>query len=232
LIAGADLPVVLTGLLAGILGSGHCFGMCGGIAGTFGTLAGGVRGRFQPALLFNLGRLCSYVLLGAVMAVLLGGTGAMLDIPEWSRTLRLITALMIFLIGLRFLLDLSLLARIERLGAGLWNRVRPFAVRLSARPGMAARLLLGMCWGLVPCGLVYSMLLTAASTASAAAAGTVMLAFGVGTLPSMLGVAWAAPALATIMADRWVRRIIGFALVLLAAWAVVMMSGAPGHHSI
>jgi sulfite exporter TauE/SafE len=226
---GADLPVILTGFLAGILGSGHCFGMCGGIAGTFGALAGRGGGRFKPALLFNLGRLCSYVLLGAILAVLLGGTGTMLDIPGWSRALRLVTAVMILLIGLRFLLGLSLLERIERLGAGLWNRVRPLAVRLSSRPGATARLLLGMCWGLVPCGLVYSMLLTAASTASAVTAGAVMLAFGSGTLPSMLGVAWAAPALASIMEDRWVRRIIGFALVLLAAWTIAMTAGAPMH---
>jgi hypothetical protein len=105
--AGGDLAVVLTGFLAGILGSGHCFGMCGGIAGAFGALAGSHGGRFKPALVFNLGRVGSYVLLGAVMALLLGGTGAMLDIPGWSRALRLATAVMILLIGLRFLFGLS-----------------------------------------------------------------------------------------------------------------------------
>jgi sulfite exporter TauE/SafE len=73
------------------------------------------------------------------------------------------------------------------------------------------------------------MLLTAASTGSGTTATMVMLAFGAGTLPSMLGVAWAAPALASIMEDRWVRRIIGFALVLLAAWTVAMTAGAPMH---
>jgi sulfite exporter TauE/SafE len=225
-----DTPVILTGLMAGLLGSGHCFGMCGGIAGTFGALADAGGSRFLSALSFNLGRLASYVVLGALAALLLGGAGTMLDIPGWARTLRLVTAVMIFLIGLRFLLGISLLERVERLGAGLWRRCQPLAARIAGRPGAGARFGLGLCWGLVPCGLVYSMLLTSATTASAVSGGTVMLAFGIGTLPSMLGMAWATPALGTIMEDRWVRRIIGLALMVLAAWTVVMMSGAPLHH--
>jgi uncharacterized protein len=61
-------------------------------------------------------------------------------------------------------------------------------------------------------------LLTAASTANAAAGASVMLAFGAGTLPSMLGLTLAAPALASVLKDRDFRRFIGFSLVLLAAW--------------
>ena len=226
-----ELPVLLTALFAGILGSGHCFGMCGGIAGTLGALGGGTgRARFAPALLFNSGRVASYVLLGGVLALVLGGVGEMLSVPRWARALRIVTAVMILLIGLRFLFDFSLLARLERLGGGVWQRIRPVALRFSARPGAFGRFMVGVCWGFLPCGLVYTMLLTAASTGRFYTGAAVMLAFGAGTLPSMVGLSIAAPALGAILQERWVRRVIGLALILLAAWTLVMMGSAPMHH--
>lgn len=225
------MPVLVTAFTAGILGSGHCFGMCGGIAGGFGALAGPAGGgsRFVPALLFNGGRVASYAILGAVTALLLGGAGQMLDIPRWARILRVVTALMILLIGLRFLLNVRWLDPLEKAGAGVWNRVRPLAARLSGSQGAGSRLLLGLCWGLIPCGLVYSVLLTAASTGKFIEGASVMLAFGLGTLPSMLGMAWMSPVLSSFMRDRWVRRLIGFSLVLLAAWTLGMILGHQPH---
>jgi len=224
-------PVLVTAFMAGILGSGHCFGMCGGIAAGFGALAApGGGGRFAPALVFNGGRLASYVVLGGLAAWLLGGVGPVLDVPKWARMLRLATAAMILLIGLRFLFGVSALDPLEKAGARIWSRVRPLALRLSGRRGMGSAALLGLCWGLVPCGLVYSLLLTAASTGRAHEGAAVMLAFGLGTLPSMLGVAWMSPLLATVMRDRWARRLIGFSLVLLAAWTLVMVLGNSRPH--
>ena len=71
------LPAIVTAFMAGILGSGHCFGMCGGIAGGFGAISGAARNEAKliPSLVFNLGRLCSYMLLGAIVALLLGSSG-------------------------------------------------------------------------------------------------------------------------------------------------------------
>jgi sulfite exporter TauE/SafE len=227
----ADLPVLLTAFLAGLLGGGHCFGMCGGIAGTLGALGGQTHtgSRWAPGLLFNFGRISSYALLGGVAAVLLGGTGEMLHVPGWARMLRLLTVAMIFLIGLRFLFNIRALDRLEQAGAGLWRLVQPLAIRLSARPGLSGRLLLGACWGLLPCGLVYSVMLTAASTASFAGGALVMLGFGAGTLPAMLGMTWMSPLLHALMRDPWVRRLVGFSLVVLALWAYLMMGGQGMH---
>ncbi len=207
--------------------------MCGGIAGTLGALtsASGTGKNWLPGLLFNLGRVVSYCLLGGIAAWLLGGAGEMLHVPYWARILRLVTAGMILLIGLRFLFNIRTLDRVEKAGAGLWRLVQPAAVRLSSRPGAGNRLLLGMVWGLLPCGLVYSILLTAASTASVRLAMLVMLAFGVGTLPSMLGVTWMSPVLASMMRDPLVRRIVGLSLVFLALWTLIMMSGMKPMHT-
>lgn len=237
-----DISALLTAFLVGLLGSGHCFGMCGGIAAGLGTLP--VHGedgeqtqpRFSSALLFNFGRIVSYTLLGLLSAWILGGAGEMLSIPKWSMILRLVTALMIFLIGLQFLFNWQTLAIIERGGAKIWNRVLPLAVRAAKMPGGSGRLAVGLCWGLLPCGLVYSVLLTASAAPEPLAGGIIMFAFGVGTLPSMLGMGLAAPALAALLNDRWTRRLMGAALVLLAVLSVslmvIKMQGSTGEHSM
>ena len=216
-----DPAVLTTAFLAGLLGSGHCFGMCGGIAAGLGAMSKG-RG-VVPALQFNLARLVSYAALGLIAATVLGGVSNLVPIGRW---LRILTAVMILLIGLRFLFDFRGIEFIERGGAGLWKKIMPLAMRAGGRQDALGRLLLGACWGFIPCGLVYSVLMTAASTANPVSGAVTMLAFGAGTLPSMLGLTVAAPALSAFLEDRTVRRLIGFALVILAVWTLLMMWGA------
>lgn len=215
-------PAVLTtAFLAGLLGSGHCFGMCGGIAAGLGAMS---KGRaLAPALQFNLARLASYAALGLVAAAVLGEVSGLLPIARW---LRLLTAVMILMIGLKFLFNFRGVEFIERGGAGLWKRIMPLALKAGNRQDLPGRIVLGACWGLIPCGLVYSVLMTAASTANPASGALTMLAFGAGTLPAMLGLTAAAPALAAFLEDRAVRRLIGFALIVLAIWTILMMWGA------
>lgn len=215
-------PAVLsTAFLAGLLGSGHCFGMCGGIAAGLGAMA---KGRAViPALQFNLARLFSYAVLGMIAATVLSGASDLMPIARW---LRLLTAVMILLIGLKFLFNFRGIEFIERGGAGLWKKIMPFAMKAGNRQDGIGRVLLGVCWGFIPCGLVYTVLMTAASTANPVGGAATMLAFGFGTLPAMIGLTAAAPALSAFLEDRTVRRVIGFALVVLAVWTVVMMWGS------
>jgi sulfite exporter TauE/SafE len=164
----------------------------------------------------------SYAVLGLVAATVLGGVSGLVPIGRW---LRILTAVMILLIGFKFLFNFRGIEVLERGGAGLWKKIMPFAMKAGARQDALGRLLLGACWGLVPCGLVYSVLATAASTANPVSGALAMLAFGAGTLPAMVGLTAAAPALASFLEDRTVRRIIGLALVVLALWTLVMMWG-------
>jgi len=231
---GMDPAVWVAAFLAGLLGSGHCFGMCGGIAGSLGALSGASqRSIVLPALQFNLGRMLGYAILGAVAAGVLGAAGEIMALKPLGKWLRGLTALMVLLIGLRFLFDWRGLDLIEKGGAGLWRRIAPFAVRISRRHDWIGRLGLGVCWGFLPCGLVYTVLVTAASTGSVPAGAGTMVAFGAGTLPAMLGLTVAAPALSSFLGDRFVRRIVGFSLVVLALWMFFTLLGAPGgggHH--
>jgi hypothetical protein len=224
-----DPAVLVAAFMAGLLGSGHCFGMCGGIAGSLGALSGvSSRSLALPAVQFNLGRLLGYAVLGALAGGILGAASEIMAFKPLGKWLRGLTAAMVLLIGLRFLLDWRGLDVIERGGAGLWRRILPVAVRISQRHDWVGRLGLGICWGFLPCGLVYTVLMTAASTASAPAGAATMFAFGLGTAPAMLGLTLAAPALQTFLSDRFVRRIVGFSLVVLAAW---MLFGLIGHAS-
>jgi sulfite exporter TauE/SafE len=233
---GIDPAVWVAAFLAGLLGSGHCFGMCGGIAGSLGAVSGlgANRSLAMPAVQFNAGRLLGYALLGAVAAGIFGTAGEIMALKPLGKWLRGITALMVMLIGLRFLLDWRGLDAIERGGAGLWRRIMPLAVRISQRHDWIGRLGLGLCWGFLPCGLVYTVLMTATATGTAWAGATTMLAFGLGTLPSMLGLTLATPALSSFLADRAVRRIVGFSLVVLAGWMFLTLiagSGAGATHA-
>ena len=237
-----DISALFTAFFVGLLGSGHCFGMCGGIAAGLGSISVHTEGEegSKPhaisALLFNFGRILSYAALGFISAWILSRVGKVLNVPQWSMILRLLTALMIFLIGLQFLFNWQTLAGIERAGAKVWKYILPLAVRASSLPGGTGRLLLGLCWGLLPCGLVYSVLLTASAANSSVSGALVMLVFGVGTLPSMLGMSLAAPALAAMLSDKWTRKLMGAALILLAVLSVslmlIHMQGKKAHQHV
>lgn len=235
-----DISALLTAFFVGLLGSGHCFGMCGGIAAGLGSIPvrtdaeDEAKPRASSAVLFNLGRIVSYACLGLISAWLLAKVGKVLNVPQWSMILRALTAMMIFLIGLQYLFNWQTLAVIEKAGAKVWSHILPLAVRASSMPGGSGRLLLGLCWGLLPCGLVYSVLLTASAAGSPVSGASVMLAFGIGTLPSMLGMSLAAPALAAMLTDNWTRKLMGTALILLAVISVslmvIKMQGKQKHH--
>jgi sulfite exporter TauE/SafE len=221
----------IAGFMTGVMGSGHCFAMCGGIAGGFGALSAklGAYRAIPAAMQFHLGRLLSYAMLGALTAGLIGVLGHIPQMQSMGRWLRLATAVMVALIGLRFLFNWRGLDFIEQRGGLVWKRISPWMMRAGARPDGAGRLLLGLGWGLLPCGLVYTMLLTAGSTGNVLAGSTTMLAFGVGTLPAMLGLTLLAPGLSALLADRVFRAFVGFGLIVLSLWMAFTLVVHAGH---
>jgi sulfite exporter TauE/SafE len=230
-----DPSVLVAAFLAGLLGSGHCFGMCGGIAGSLGALSGGGTGKkalFMPALQFNLGRMIGYAILGAVAAGIIGAAGEIMALKAYGKWLRVLTAAMVMLIGIRFLVDWRGLDTIEKGGAGIWKKISPLAMKVSQRHDWMGRTGLGVLWGFLPCGLVYTVLMTAASTGAIVSGALTMFAFGAGTAPAMMGLTVAAPALSTFLSDKLVRRIVGFSLIVLAIWMVLpLLAGAGGGHA-
>ncbi|GMU67596.1 MAG: hypothetical protein AMXMBFR36_38700 [Acidobacteriota bacterium] len=218
-------------LLAGLLGSGHCFGMCGGIAGSFALAGdrGGRRPRLAALLATNAGRIATYAALGAVAGA--AGAAAVAVLPPSAARLiaRGVAALCFVALALYLAGIPTLVAPIERLGGRLWKRVAPAASRLLATRSLGGRAALGAVWGLLPCGLVYTSLIVAATAGSPAGGALGMLAFGLGTLPALLAAGLASTAVARFARAPWTRR--AAAVVYLAA-AVWLVAGAAHHPSV
>ncbi|MDH1104318.1 sulfite exporter TauE/SafE family protein [Pseudomonas mosselii] len=216
------IPLLSSALVLGLLGGGHCLGMCGGLMGAL-TLAipPEQRGRRLRLLLaYNLGRILSY----AAAGLLLGLAGVALASSPLAIGLRVIAALLLICMGLYLAGWWSGLTRIEALGRGLWRHVQPVATRLLPVSSLPRALLLGALWGWLPCGLVYSTLLWAASQGDALHSATLMLAFGVGTWPVLLATGLAAERVGALLRKRGVRVAGGVLVILFGLWTM------PGPH--
>jgi hypothetical protein len=202
--------------VAGVAGSGHCLGMCGGIAGAlamrrpqaaFGTKLG-------YALAYNLSRITSYAIAGA-LAGLLGRTLLnAVDVKPLSIALRVVAGAIMIAAAAQLVLGWRLLGPLESAGSGLWRRIAPWAGRQGQSSGIGGAIGLGLAWGWLPCGMTYSMLLLAATTASVPLGAAVMLAFGLGTLPSMVTATVAFERMARLLSSRATLRNVAGVLLL------------------
>ena len=216
------LPLLSSALILGLLGGGHCLGMRGGLMGAL-TLAipKEQQGRRVRLLLaYNLGRVLSYASAG----LLLGLAGWALAGSPLATAMRVVAALLLITMGLYLAGWWSGLTRIERLGRGLWRHIQPVASRLLPVSSLPRALLLGALWGWLPCGLVYSTLLWAASQGNAAHSALLMLAFGVGTWPILMATGLAAERSNALLRKRGVRVAGGLLVILFGLWTL------PGPH--
>jgi len=169
--------------LVGLLGGTHCVGMCGGIVG---ALSMGASARWSMLLAYNGGRILSYALAGA----LAGALGAASLGLEGQVPIRLIlyflANLMLVALGFYLLGVTRALAFTERAGQYLWRLIQPLTRRFLPARSVGQAFPLGVLWGWLPCGLVYSALAGALAAGSAGRGAALMLAFGLGTLPNLL----------------------------------------------
>jgi sulfite exporter TauE/SafE len=196
--------------------------MCGGLMGAL-TLAipPEQRGkRLRLLLAYNLGRIFSYACAG----LLLGLAGWAVASSPAALALRVVAALLLIAMGLYLAGWWSGLTRIEALGRGLWRHIQPVASRLLPVSSLPRALLLGALWGWLPCGLVYSTLLWAASQGNAGYSAALMLAFGVGTWPVLLATGLAAERVNALLRRRSVRVAGGVLVMLFGVWTL------PGPH--
>lgn len=175
---------VLALFIVGLLGGGHCAGMCGGIVGVLSLQSPqGGAAAILVHLAYNLGRIGSYVLAGLLAGLLGQAAGNLMAVQNG---LYLFASLMLIAMGLYLLGITQFLTPLERGGQALWRRIQPLTRRFLPVSGIAQALPLGLLWGWLPCGLVYSALTTALASGSAGQGALLMLAFGLGTLPNLL----------------------------------------------
>ncbi|WP_374485819.1 sulfite exporter TauE/SafE family protein [Zoogloea sp.] len=201
--------------LIGLLGGTHCVGMCGGIVSALTVQLPGQRRSDWPLhLAYNVGRISSYTLAGAAMGAI--GTVGLLfnNILPIQLFLYVVANLMLVALGLYLTGFTRALSGVERLGQKLWVRIQPLTRRFLPARSVGQAFPLGLLWGFLPCGLVYSVLATALVTGSAERGAGLMLAFGLGTLPNLLLAGMVLKRLRDVVRNRAVRT--GSGLVVLA----------------
>lgn len=185
----------------GFLGSfGHCIGMCGPLTVAFSlTPQQSASPNWRQQLYFhgllNLGRILSYALVGAAIGavgsvLIAGGQLAGID-SVLRRGLTIVTGCLLIWIGLAQIAPQSLprIPLLHPLMQGkLHQKLTSAMVNVSFQRRWWTPALLGITWGLIPCGFLYAAQIKAAETGNLWQGTVTMLAFGLGTVPSMLGI--------------------------------------------
>lgn len=219
--------IYITAFIVGVLGGVHCLGMCGGVVGglTF-SLDSKIQANWWRMMAFqftyNLGRLSSYAIIGALFGLFgatLGTVAAFLPVQQLMQAVAglFMVALGLYLGGWWFGV-----AKVEQVGQKLWKVLEPYAKRMTAVKYLHQAWLYGLVWGWLPCGLVYSMLIMAMTTASAFDGAAVMLAFGLGTLPNLMLMGVFAFYFTRLSRMVWVKRFSGATVILMGFWQLYL----------
>ena len=202
-------------LLIGLLGAGHCIGMCSGIASALSfSINPQQKNGVIALLLYNLGRISSYSIAGFIFA----GSSSLLMLwlggKESLIYLRIITAIMMLLLAFYIARIWNGLLFVERAGQCIWPFIKPLAQYFLPLKHPVFAFPLGFFWGWLPCGLVYSTLVWAISSGDAINGLFIMLGFGLGTLPTMMLIGSLSIKLKHILNHQWFRY--GSGLILAA----------------
>ena len=212
-----DPLLFITAFTIGLLGSTHCIGMCGGIAASIGM---STQSAHRPAwailLAYNLGRISSYMVAGS----LLGLVGAVIATSTLGILLQLVAGLLLIAMGLYIGQWWFGITRLEKAGGHLWRHLQPYASRLLPVKHLHQALSLGLLWGWLPCGLVYSTLIWSSSSGSWQISALLMVFFGLGTLPAMFMTGLLAKQVQAVMQKRITRQIAGIMIILFGLYTL------------
>ena len=215
-------PVTLTSaFLLGFFSTLHCIGMCGGIIGALSlSLPVAIRNSkpklFVYVMSYNAGRLISYsvagLIAGAVGTSVLQSTG----FDQGHAILRIIGITMMVAIGLYLTGWAPQLASIEKMGIPVWKRLEPIGRKLVPIASIPKALAYGLIWGWLPCGLVYFVLIWALTAGGAIHGGLTMLAFGIGTLPTLITAGFMTSWITRFAHSTRARQIVGLLIIIMA----------------
>ncbi|TKB57444.1 sulfite exporter TauE/SafE family protein [Ferrimonas aestuarii] len=223
-----DFSAIAMGFGIGLLGAGHCLGMCGGV---MAALSHGLPSHIQLnfgkriALIlgYNLGRLLSYCFAAAAVAFVVSQTTDFLALKHHFEFIRLFAGVVLVATGL-YIGGLSRkLLVLEKIGQPVWKRLSPIAQKVMPIDTLTKAVVAGAIWGWLPCGLVYSTLIWTASIGDGTTAVLAMLAFGIGTLPALMVVGAAANGL-----KRWLNhrgfRLISSVIIVTYGFSIIYVS--------
>ncbi len=239
---------IFSAFIIGLLGSGHCIAMCGGITtmltsaigkssnpaytntSTQGDIAVNVSShqpscspetsRLNLVFFYHLGRIGSYCLIGAIVGFT--GSIAAKNIGLPLAGLRLVAAVFLILLGLYIGQWLLWLNRIEALGKGLWGYLSPMAKHVIPVNNSKKALGLGALWGWLPCGLVYSTLTWALASGNSLTGATIMLFFGLGTLPALIALSLGIGSIKKLLVNSNFRKIMAISLITYGIYSFIV----------
>ncbi|MGI9384802.1 MAG: sulfite exporter TauE/SafE family protein [Methyloligellaceae bacterium] len=221
-----------TALMIGLLGSTHCLGMCGGIVGALNAgLPQSGRSQFSRIahhFSYNAGRILSYVLAGA-LAGLAGSLLTESTLGTAAPAGRLIAGLLMVVLGLYLAGWWHAITAIEKAGLLVWRRIEPLGRRFLPAKTPLRAFGLGLVWGWLPCGLVYSALALSIVSASPHQGALIMLGFGLGTLPMLVAMGGVAEYAMKLVRKPVIRQLAGASVILFGIYTCVLAFSGHAH---
>lgn len=222
---------LVTAFLLGLFSSAHCIAMCGSVIGAL-TLTLPANIREQPrkmlpyVLNYNIGRILSYAIAGLFVGLLASPLGQINGLP----VLRYLSVIVMIGMGLYLAGWFPRFAHAEKIGAPIWRKLQPIGQKLLPVRSLKQAFLLGAVWGWLPCGLVYAGLAVAATTGDPLYAASVMLAFGLGTLPAVMGAGMFAGMLASLARNQLFRKVAGLMIIVMALLLILWPHDGHDQH--
>ncbi len=218
-----DLYSLFIAFSIGILGGAHCIGMCGGIIGalTLSIDESQPQKRILIVMCYNVGRVLSYLVIAFIFYQLIGFLEAYFAL----QFMRYIAGILLIAMGLYLANWWRGLIYLEKGGAYLWRYIQPLSRSLLPVNSYKQAFFLGMIWGWLPCGLIYSALAYATAAESSVAAVLTMLAFALGTLPAVLATGLLAQQLTVLVNHSILRKVFAVTIILFGIWTLLTSSG-------
>ncbi|WP_193049661.1 sulfite exporter TauE/SafE family protein [Pseudoalteromonas undina] len=220
-------PIFVSAFLMGLIGSGHCIAMCGGIASSL-QLASNKRQTWLYSLAYNIGRALSYMLAGALVAGISSQFAT--QNSAFALFLSFLAGVFMLLVGVYIMRLAATLQWLEKLGKTLiWQHLIKLNKYLMPIDSPLKALGYGALWGWLPCGLVYSALTWAMTSGTAINGTLVMLAFALGTFPAMITLGVAAQKLNTLFNHPWTRIILGSVIIWYGIYLLIIATDKLVH---
>lgn len=168
--------------MAGVLGSGHCLGMCGALVSGY-FMNSGASKSYVPYFFYQFARIFVYTMVGlgaAALGVVLVSSGVFGKIQS---ILQMFIGTVVIFLAMGILGWIPFQGSVRLLPMNLLRK--GYAASRTKGPLLGASMA-GLLNGLMPCPLTFAMAVKATSAASISEGGLLMLTFGAGTLPTML----------------------------------------------
>ena len=180
-------PLITMAFITGLLGSGHCIGMCGGLVAALSLSDSGQRGGLLFHLFYNGGRITTYTAIGWLVGWLGSAFAYANTLADLAQVLLIGSDLFVILLGLG---SAGLFSRLklnvmQLEFPGPVRKITLLVTQLKKLPPALAALPLGLIMGFLPCGFLYAMIIAAGQSAAPDRGAMIMLSFGLGTMPAL-----------------------------------------------